>query len=127
MNTAIDNSIYTCRPSEVCRALLAALDASEGRRSRRKRDQTADAFGLAIKRALLQRVVAEDPTPQAFEEWLFNYPGTCTEPEQVGPALAMARAVFEEWRLVHTLRDFKSWLENGAPSDDASDRSVRSR
>ena len=41
-------------------------------------------------------------------------------PELAGPALAMARAVFEEWRLAHTLRDFKLWLEQGAPSDDAS-------
>src|SRR5688572_25346356 len=113
------DSRHACRPSEVCRALLAALDASEGRRRRRKRDQTADAYGLAVKRDLLQRVVDDDPPPHAFEEWLFNYPQTCKRPEQVGPALAMARAVFEEWRLAHTLRDFKQWLDNGAPSDDA--------
>jgi hypothetical protein len=109
-----------CRPSEVCRALLAALEASDGRRRKRKRDQTADAFGLAVKRDLLQRVVDEDPPPQAFEEWLFNYPTTCERPELAGPALAMARAVFEEWRLTYTLRDFKLWLEQGAPSDDAN-------
>lgn len=111
-------------PSEVCRALLAALDASEGRRRKRKRDQTADAFGLAVKRDLLERVIAEDPPADAFEEWLFNYPMTCDAPEMAGPALAMARAVFEEWRLAHTLRDFKRWLEHGAPSDDATDRSA---
>ena len=108
-----------CRPADVCRALLAALDASDGRRRKRKRDQTADAFGLAVKRDLLQRAVDEDPAPHAFEEWLFDYPQTCGRPEQIGPAVAMARAVFEEWRLAHTLRDFKQWLENGAPSDDA--------
>jgi len=121
MNTVtIGDSSHACRPSEVCRALLAALDASDGRRRKRKRDQTADAFGLAVKRDLLQRVVDEDPPPHAFEEWLFNYPGTCEKPELAGPALAMARAVFEEWRLTHTLRDFRLWLEQGAPSDDAS-------
>ena len=116
---------HACRPSEVCRALLAALDASDGRRRKRKRDQTADALGLAVKRDLLQRVVDEDPPPHAFEEWLFNYPTTCEKPELAGPALAMARAVFEEWRLTHTLPDFKLWLEQGAPSDDAKERSTR--
>lgn len=110
------------RPSQLCRALLAALDASEGRRLRRKRDQTADAFGLGVKRDLLQRVVDEDPPALAFEEWLFNYPPRCGRPELAGPALAMARAVYEEWRLAHSLGDFKSWLEEGAPSEDAGER-----
>lgn len=126
MNTVGKNdSSDAFRPSDVCRALLAALDAAEGRRRNRKRDQTADAFGLAVKRDLLQRAVDEDPPPAAFEEWLFNYPLTCKEPELVGPAFAMARAVFEEWRLAHTLGEFRAWLEKGAPSDDASDRSPR--
>ena len=116
---SIGDSPNGCRPSDVCRALLAALDAADGRRRQRKRDQTADAFGLAVKRDLLQRAVDEDPAPQAFEEWLFNYPRRCERPEHSGPAAAMARAVFEEWRLAHTLRDFKQWLEDGAPSDDA--------
>jgi hypothetical protein len=124
-NTTVGDSTPVCRPSEVCRALLAALDASDGRRRKRKRDQTADAFGLAVKRDLLQRVVDEDPPPHAFEEWLFNYPTTCERPELAGPALAMARAVFEEWRLTYTLRDFKLWLEQGAPSDDAKEGSAR--
>jgi hypothetical protein len=119
-NVTSGDSSPVCRPSEVCRALLAALEASDGRRRKRKRDQTADAFGLAVKRDLLQRVVDEDPPPHAFEEWLFNYPTTCERPELAGPALAMARAVFEEWRLTYTLRDFKLWLERGAPSDDAN-------
>ena len=123
MNTVTTGDLsHACRPSEVCRALLAALDASDGRRQKRKRDQTADAFGLAVKRDLLQRVVDEDPPPHAFEEWLFNYPTRCEKPELAGPALAMARAVFEEWRLTHTLPDFKLWLEQGAPSDDAKSR-----
>ena len=33
--------------------------------------------------------------------------------------LAMARAVLDEWRLAHSMRDFKAWLDHGAPSDDA--------
>jgi hypothetical protein len=122
---SIDDSSHAFRPSDVCRALLAALEASEGRRRNRKRDQTADAFGLAVKRALLQRAVDDDPAPDAFEEWLLNYPLTCNAPELAGPAFAMARAVFEEWRLAHTLGEFRLWLEQGAPSDDVTARSAK--
>jgi hypothetical protein len=108
------------RPAELCRALLAALEASEGRRRKRKRDQTPDAFGLGVKRDLLQRAVEDDPPADAFEEWLLNYPRRCEAPELSGPASAMARAVFEEWRLAQSLGEFRAWLERGAPSDDAS-------
>jgi hypothetical protein len=117
MNAGKDAS-HTFRPADVCRALLAALEASEGRRRKRKRDQTPDAFGLAVKRALLQRAVEDDPPPEAFEEWLLNYPQSCQAPELAGPAFAMARAVFDEWRLAHTLGEFRLWLEQGAPSED---------
>jgi hypothetical protein len=120
-----DDASRVFRPADVCRALLAALDASEGRRRNRKRDQTADAFGLAVKRDLLQRAVEDDPPPEAFEGWLLNYPLTCEAPELAGPAFAMARTVFEEWRLAHTLGKFRLWLEQGAPSDDVKDRSAR--
>ena len=113
------------RPAEVCKALLAALDASEGRRRKRKRDQTPDAFGLAVKRDLLRRAVEDDPGPDAFEAWLLNYPRTLKAPELAGPAFAMARAVFEEWRLAHSLGEFRLWLAQGAPSDDASDGTSR--
>jgi hypothetical protein len=110
------------RPADVCRALLAALEASEGRRRKRKRDQTPDVLGLSLKRDLLQRAVEEDPRPEAFEEWLLNYPSTCRQPELAGPALAMARSVFEDWRLAHASPDFRRWLADGAPSDDAGDK-----
>jgi hypothetical protein len=62
------------RPAEICKALLAALEAADGRRRKRKRDQTPDAIGLSIKRTLLVRAVEDDPNPEAFEEWLLNYP-----------------------------------------------------
>jgi hypothetical protein len=32
----------------------------------------------------------------------------------------MARAVFDEWRLAHTLGEFRLWLEQGAPSEDTT-------
>lgn len=108
------------RPSDVCRALLAALDAAEGRRRSRKRDQTPDAFGLSVKRELLRRAVQDDPAPDDFEAWLLEYPAKCGAPELNGPALAMARAVFEEWRLAHALGEFRAWLADGAPSADVN-------
>jgi hypothetical protein len=107
------------RPADVCRALLAALEAAEGRRRKRKRDQTPDAFGLLVKRDLLERAVQDDPDPEAFEAWLLAYPLTRESRELSGPAFAMARTVFEEWRLAHSLGEFRTWLEQGAPSDDA--------
>ena len=121
LNTAA-TSPEVIRPAEICRALLAALEASEGRRRNRKRDQTPDAFGLAVKRDLLHRVVEDDPAPEEFEAWLLKYPATCAAPELAGPALAMARAVFEEWRLAHTVGEFRAWLQQGAPSDDVFER-----
>jgi hypothetical protein len=110
------------RPSDLCRALLAALESSEGRRRSRKRDQTADAIGLAIKRELLERAIADDPDAEAFEQWLLDYPHALSTPSLQGPAMAMARAVFDEWRLAHSLGEFRTWLEHGAPSDDAPPR-----
>jgi hypothetical protein len=121
----IEDTTRPSRPSDICRALLTALDAADGRRRKRKRDQTPDTFGLSIKRDLLRRVVEDDPQPDAFEAWLLEYPLSCGSPELVGPALAMAKAVFEEWRLAHSLGDFREWLEKGAPSDDAGDRPSR--
>jgi len=109
------------RPVQVCKALLAALEASEGQRKRRKRDQTPDAIGLAVKRVLLERAVEDDPAPEAFEEWLLNYSQNCVAAELTGPASAMARAVFDEWQLAHSLENFRVWLNQGAPSADVGD------
>lgn len=105
------------RPAAVCRELLAALDASEGRRKRRKRDTTPDAIGLAIKLDLLQRVIAADPEPDQFEAWLHEQCLAAGPGE--GGIRAMALDIFEEWRLAHQAEDFRDWLARGAPSDDA--------
>jgi hypothetical protein len=114
--------IPSARPAEVCAALLAALEASEGRRRSRKRDQTPDTIGLTVKRDLLKRAVEDDPKPEEFEEWLLHYVLSCGSPESSGAVSAMARAIFEEWCLVHHMSEFKVWLDRGAPSDDAADK-----
>jgi len=126
MTTTRDSS-RSFRPADVCKALLDALEAAEGRRRKRKRDQTPDAIGLSIKRTLLVRAVEDDPNPEAFEEWLLNYPGRCGTAESSGAVIAMARAVLEEWRLAHSMGEFRAWLEQGAPSEDAKDEKSRER
>jgi hypothetical protein len=107
------------RPAEICKALLAALDAADGRRQRRKRDQTPDAIGLAVKRQVLERVVKHDPDPERFEEWLVHCARDAEGTESLGAILAMTRAVFDEWRLAREMPEFTAWLECGAPSADA--------
>jgi hypothetical protein len=108
------------RPSRVCAELLEALEASEGRTRRRKRDQRPDIIGLRIKRDLLEAAVREDPAPDAFEGWLLDQvvgagPGN-------GAVRAMALQVFEEWRLATVSDPFRGWLASGAPSEDRRPR-----
>jgi hypothetical protein len=107
------------RPGAVCAALLSALEASEGRSQRRKRDQTPDRIGLAIKRSLLERAVEADPAPDAFEGWLLEQCLADTERAGVGPTRAMALEILAEWRLAERLAPFGAWLAQGAPSEDA--------
>ena len=106
------------RPQLVCAALLAALEASEGRRRSRKRDQTPDAIGLNAKRTLMEAVVHDDPESDAFEAWLLRYAQEAREDERA-TAWAMARALLDEWRLAHGMPEFAAWLAAGAPSADA--------
>lgn len=107
----------TLRPSRVCTALLAALDASEGRSRARKRDQTPDAVGLGIRRELLERAARDDPEPEAFEQWLLEQVEASASP---GAVRAMARAVLDEWQLAHRMPSFAAWLAQGARSEDAA-------
>lgn len=108
------------RPAQVCRELLDALAASDGRRKRRQRDTTPDAIGMEIKRALLEGAVRADPEPERFEEWLMAQCLSAPPAESVGAHRAMAQEIAAEWQLARTSTHFRAWLEHGAPSDDAS-------
>ena len=104
------------RPATVCRQLLQAGGASEGRRKRRKRDTTPDTLGMEVKRALLDAVIADDPDPEAFEAWLFarvQETGDLT-----GATRAMALELRDEWEFALASAGFRAWLAAGAPSDD---------
>ena len=106
------------RPARVCRALLLALDASEGRRRRRKRDTTPDTLGLSLKRELLSQVVEADPDPDEFEAWLLERCLARAEDVAVGALRAMAREIVAEWRLAAASPEFRAWLGAGARSED---------
>jgi len=107
------------RPADVCRELLEALAASDGRRKRRQRDTTPDAIGMAIKRGLLESAARDDPEPERFEEWLMMQCLAVPPTEAVGAYRAMAQEIAAEWRLAQASPDFRHWLDRGAPSDDA--------
>lgn len=112
----------TLRPVRVCRALLEALEATEGRRRRRKRNTSADAIGIGMKRELLEAAVRDDPDPGAFEGWLME---RCFEKGRgEGAWRAMALDIFQEWRMAAAAPSFRSWLEAGAPSDDKPARGL---
>jgi hypothetical protein len=115
----------TPRPAEICRQLLATLDASEGRRRRRKRNTTPDAIGMTMKREILQSAVQEDPEPAAFEAWLLQRCQAIGLSD--GPLRAMAQEVFAEWRLATDSPAFRQWLTQGAPSDDTQAQAAGTR
>jgi uncharacterized membrane protein YccC len=106
------------RPADICSRLLAALDASDGRRRKRKRNTTPDAIGMAMKRTLLEETVRQDPDPDTYEQWLLER--CLTSGEVSGSVRAMALEVFHDWQLAQTSAVFRSWLEHAAPSDDAA-------
>lgn len=108
------------RPAAVCAALLAALAASEGRSRRRKRDQTPDRIGLAIRRGLLERIVQDDPAPDVFEGWLLERCLDAEDDGSGGAVRAIAGGILGEWRQAQSHPAFRAWLLRGAPSDDAS-------
>ncbi|HEU4585761.1 MAG TPA: hypothetical protein VFR95_08425 [Gemmatimonadaceae bacterium] len=106
----------TITPVELCRGLLGALDASEGRRRRRARNTTADSIGMEIQRALLEGVVREAPDAPDFERWLLER--CMAEGESDGATRAMALFIWQQWQLASEAEGFRDWIIRGAPSDD---------
>jgi hypothetical protein len=104
------------RPGAICAQLVAATDAAEGRRKRRKRNTTPDTIGLAIKLDLLERAAEADPDPEAFEGWLLDQ--CLAAGPLAGATRAMAMDILSEWQVAETFGSFRAWLVAGAPSDD---------
>jgi hypothetical protein len=72
---------------------------------------------MSLKRTLLEDTVQHDPEPEMYEEWLLSRCVTRDSP--TGPLRAMALDVLADWNLARSSPAFRSWLERGAPSDDA--------
>src|SRR5688572_22872539 len=99
-------SASALRPGAFCHSLLHALEASEGRTRRRKRDQTPDVIGLEIKRDLLRRAIDEDPLAEEFEIWLM---AQVLAASAGGPVRAMSVEILHEYRLAQLQSDFGEW------------------
>ena len=73
---------------------------------------------MAIKRELLERAVAADPAPEAFEGWLLEQCLAGAQTYSSGAVRAMALEIHAEYRLTAALPAFDAWLSAGAPSED---------
>jgi hypothetical protein len=112
----VTESGYALRPAEFCRLALNTIEASEGRRRRRKRNTTPDAIGLAMQRDLLERAIGDDPAPEDFEAWLLDQ---ALRAPASGPVRAVCIQILDEYRFAAQDVNFGHWLDQGAPSDDA--------
>jgi hypothetical protein len=101
------------RPAELCQQTLNAIQVSEERRKRRKRDTGPDVIGMNIKRDVLQAVIEADPEPDDFEAWLLQY---VIETPASGPVRAMALEILAEYENARAVESFGGWLADGAPT-----------
>jgi hypothetical protein len=112
------------RPADFARSLVAAVQASDGRRRRRKRDTEPDRIGLDIKRDLLAGTAAEDPDPEQFEGFLL---GRALAAEASGPVRAICLEILDEYLLARADSAFASWLANGGDGSAAGPRTLSDR
>ena len=119
VNIAVENDVSPepIRPAEFCRQFLHTLDASEGRRKKRKRDTTTDALGMKIQGDLLQRAIEADPDPDDFEGWLL---AQALSVPASGPVRAMCAEIFDNYQFARSDPAYMRWLADGAHSADAS-------
>ena len=106
-------------PGAFARQMLRAIEASEARTMRRKRDQLPDVIGLGIKRGLLARAAEENPPPDGFEAWLMQQ---ALDASASGGILAMCGEIIDEYRLAAMDHTFQAWLQEGAQSADATEQ-----
>ena len=72
---------------------------------------------MSLKRGLMEETVRQDPDPEDYEGWLLER--CVTSADGMGSVRAMALELLSDWRLAQSSELFRSWLEQGAPSDDA--------
>ncbi|MEX2426542.1 MAG: type III secretion fhipep protein [Thermomicrobiaceae bacterium] len=110
-------------PAEFSKHALQAIEASEGRRKKRKRDTGPDLTGMGIKRDLLQRAISEEPSADEFEAWLLQQVITS---QAGGPIRAMALEILADYQNACSVQSFGGWLTEGAPSPRVGGRPHRS-
>ncbi|MGH7322417.1 MAG: hypothetical protein ACRELA_22715 [Candidatus Rokuibacteriota bacterium] len=94
------------RPAHVCQDLLALFEATEGSRSATMPEPRRP----ALKRALLERVVREDPDADTFERWIQEEDVT-TQPNPQNPtARALMTDLLLEWRIAQSLQPYREWV-----------------
>jgi hypothetical protein len=81
------------RPRDFALLMLAASDRAPRERAR---DQQADRAGLALKRLVLQHLVARDPEADELEGTLLAIVEELGPP--TGPTRAVAIGLWEEWQ-----------------------------
>jgi hypothetical protein len=124
ISEATSDTTAELTPALVCRALLQAMEGAEGQTRRRKRDQAPDRLGLASKRAILEQVVEDAPSSEAFEAWLLEQ---IERSETPGATRAMCEEVFLEYQTALHEPAMAHWLRHGAPTDDAEQGRTRRR
>jgi hypothetical protein len=108
------------RPRDLALLLLASGEMLPRQRAR---DQQADRAGLALKRRVLERLVALDPEPEALDAALARIITDLGPPE--GPTRAIALVVRAEWHaacaspewVAHLLGESTRQSETGAGRD----------
>lgn len=108
----------TLHPGDFCAQALEAIEVSEGRRKRRKRDTGPDVIGMDLKRELLRRGAEARPEPDQFEAWLMEQVFQADAP---GPIRAMALEILADYQNACDYHSFSGWLAEGAPTPKVED------
>lgn len=103
----------TLHPGDYCELALQAIEVSEARRKRRKRNTGPDAIGMEIKRELLRQGAHDRPEPEEFEAWLMEQVMQADAP---GAVRAMALEVLADYQTACDYHSFSGWLAEGAPT-----------
>ena len=93
------------RPADLALFLLASGETLPRQRAR---DQQADIAGLALKRRVLNRLVALDPEPHQLDQALLSIVAEIGPPD--GPTRAICSSVRDDWEAAASTPELVEWL-----------------
>jgi hypothetical protein len=108
------------RPRDFAVLLLSSGDVTPRQRAR---DQQADRAGLALKRRVLNALVALDPEPEDLEAALLAIVEQLGPPS--GPTRAIALALVEEWQAASATPEWLAHLLGEAVRGPSRDKVPR--